>query len=113
MDTLRQSFSDYDDETYDKAKAAAARRVKAIVPKKFALASGGSFNAVALPVVPAEVTSVTDASKAQLEYRVCGQQVIAERPFVAPVAVEYTTFNQRTKWNIAMIEAIWKELKKQ
>jgi len=112
MDTLRKPFSDYDDEAYLKARSAAAKRVKAIAPKKFVLASEGRYNAVALPVVPAEVTDVTDASKAKLEYRVLGQQVIADRPFVAPVAVEYITGVQVSRWSIAMIEAIRKELTK-
>ncbi len=112
MDALRKRFPNVDDEVFATLRSAAARRVKALSPKKFTLASGGAFNAVALPVVPDEVTSVTDASKEPLEYRLVGQQIVASRPFVAPVAVEYIPTEQRAKWQSDMEIAIWKELRK-
>ncbi len=113
MDALRKRFPNVDDEVFETLRSAAARKMKALSPKKFTLASGGAFNAVALPVVPDEVTSVTDASKEPLEYRLVGQQIVASRPFVAPVAVEYITVHQRTKWQIDMETAICKEILKQ
>jgi len=101
-------------ETKPKAEVAAkiAPKVKGPKTERFEFSGGGKYNAVALPIVPHEVVKVTDAGKGKLDFRLLGQQVIASRPFVPPVVVEYITTEEQARWNKAEIDAKAREAAK-
>lgn len=112
MNDIRNRFVVADQEKLDKAMQAAEKKVKPPKVVKYDWTGQARANALCLPVVPHEVVKVADSSKDKLEYSVIGQQVIASRPFVSPVVIEYITEPEYSKWTSAMIDAVALELAK-
>jgi len=71
----------------------------------------GEYNAVALAEAPYAVEHVEDA-EGEPGYKLVGQQIVADRPLVAPVKVAYITPAARAKWEREILAAIRKELAK-
>lgn len=109
---INQLFSGVEKKKLAKALEAADKRVKPVKISKFEYTKAGQYNAIALPVVPHAVVTVTDAGKGKLDWTLIGQQIVAARRFSAPVVVEYITAADQNTWGAAFIAAVQIEVDK-
>lgn len=96
---IRKQFSGVEPEKLEKAIAAAEKKAKPIKSQTFEMVKPGDYNAIVLPVAPHAIAQVTDAGKSKLVCELVGQQVVASRPFVAPVSVQYVTRAEHERWH--------------
>ena len=72
----------------------------------------GRYNGVGLPLPAAEILTVNDGAETPPAVRLLGeQQVVADRPFIPPVVVEYVSLNDAIKHRQKLIKEMHKRNK--